>query len=321
MIDDSRLDGLPRWGFASPGSLRDDLTRRALAGVKTATTGLRVEYELDGDPLPLPGARQVLVGSAEQPVAIVETTSRPVVRLADIDDAHAIDEGEGFADASAFRIAHERYWGREIDQLRARLGDPTFRVTDDTPVVAERFRVAEVLGPDPAARITVRPAMLADRPAVDAFLDANESAVVARRNELVDARRHPALIAESEGALAGVATWIAGQGSLEILTLHAMHPGQGAGSALIAAARTVAGAIGAGRMWLVTTNDNLDALRFYQRRGLRLARVDAGAVDRSRATRKPAIPTVGLYGIPMRDELELELAVEAEDDVDPGGSG
>ena len=59
----------------------------------------------------------------------------------------------------------------------------------------------------------------------------------------------------------------------------------------------------------MTTNDNVDALRFYQRRGFRLARVDAGAVDRSRATIKPAIPEVGDHGIPLRDELELEMAI------------
>jgi uncharacterized protein YhfF/N-acetylglutamate synthase-like GNAT family acetyltransferase len=310
MMDRSVLEGLPRWGFASPGSLRDDLTRRALAGVKTATTGLRVEYELDGDPLPVAGARQVLIGSAGQPVAIVETTGAALLRFADVDDAHAIDEGEGFANAAEFRTAHERFWARELDQLRASLGDPTFTIDDDTPVVAERFRVVEVLGPDPHAGLIVRPAMAEDRPAVDAFLAAREADVVARLDELVDATRHPALIAEADGALAGVATWIAAAGSVEVLTLHAANPWHGAGSALTAAARTLAGAIGARRLWLITTNDNLDALRFYQRRGLRLVTVHAGAVDRSRATLKSAIPAIGLFGIPIRDELELETDVD-----------
>ena len=60
------------------------------------------------------------------------------------------------------------------------------------------------------------------------------------------------------------------------------------------------------RLWLVTTNDNLDALRFYQRRGLRIVAVSPGAVDRSRAL-KPEIPRLGAYGIPLRDEIVLEL--------------
>ena len=59
--------------------------------------------------------------------------------------------------------------------------------------------------------------------------------------------------------------------------------------------------------------DNLDALRFYQRRGLRLTRVDPGAVERSRSALKPGIPEVGFYGIPIRDELELELTAEGSD--------
>ena len=58
-------------------------------------------------------------------------------------------------------------------------------------------------------------------------------------------------------------------------------------------------------MWLVTTNDNVDALRFYQRRGLRISGLRIGAVDESRARLKPQIPEIGAYGIPLRDEIEL----------------
>jgi hypothetical protein len=53
----------------------------------------------------------------------------------------------------------------------------------------------------------------------------------------------------------------------------------------------------------------VDALRFYQRRGFRLAKLHPGAVDESRARLKPEIPAVGDHGIPLRDELELELDV------------
>jgi hypothetical protein len=57
---------------------------------------------------------------------------------------------------------------------------------------------------------------------------------------------------------------------------------------------------------VITTNDNLDALRFYQRRGFRLAALHRGAVDDSRARLKPQIPPIGDHGIKLRDELELE---------------
>lgn len=147
------LEALPRWGFAFPGRIRDELTALALAGTKTATAGLLVELELDGEAVPRPGERSVLLDSDERAVAIIETTSCRVIRLADVDDAHAIDEGEGYPDAAAFRATHERFWNGYIGELRERLGDPTFAITDDTLVTAERFRVVTRLdvppGPEP----------------------------------------------------------------------------------------------------------------------------------------------------------------------------
>jgi hypothetical protein len=76
------------------------------------------------------------------------------------------------------------------------------------------------------------------------------------------------------------------------------------GSALLAAVENHARADGFHRIWLITTNDNLDALRFYQRRGYVIAAVHSGAVDRARRL-KPGIPEVGYYGIPIHDEVEL----------------
>jgi hypothetical protein len=75
----------------------------------------------------------------------------------------------------------------------------------------------------------------------------------------------------------------------------------------VAAARSVAAAHACRRIWVLTTNDNVDALRFYQRRGFRLGALRPGAVDEARRTRKPEIPEIGDHGIPLRDEIELEL--------------
>ena len=160
-------------------------------------------------------------------------------------------------------------------------------------------------------RISVRPATGPDRPVVDAFLEANQSAVVARRGELVDARREQALLAEDdEGALVAVATWVVSGDEIELLTIHVDRQWSGIGSALLDAVAAMGRTRGCRRLWLITTNDNVDALRFYQRRDLRLARIDTGAVDWSRLTLKPGIPEVGLHGIPIRDEVELELILE-----------
>jgi uncharacterized protein YhfF len=136
---------LSRWGFDEPGPLRDKLTALALAGTKTTTASLLVDFELEGVELPEPGETQVLVDSAERPVAIVETVDCRVVRLADVPDRHAIDEGEGYANAAEFRVAHERYWNGYIDTVRTGLGDPSFALSDDSMVVLERFRIVERL--------------------------------------------------------------------------------------------------------------------------------------------------------------------------------
>lgn len=146
MSDD--FSELKRWGFDVPGPLRDKLTGLALAGIKTTTASLLVDYEIENVDLPAVGQRDLLVDSADRPVAIVETVDRRVVRLADVDDRHAIDEGEGYANAAEFRSAHERYWNGNIKKLRAELGDPGFRLTDDTMVVLERFVIVELLDPN-----------------------------------------------------------------------------------------------------------------------------------------------------------------------------
>ncbi|UWP84745.1 GNAT family N-acetyltransferase [Dactylosporangium fulvum] len=98
---------------------------------------------------------------------------------------------------------------------------------------------------------------------------------------------------------------------LEIVTVDAPARRQGVGTALLEAAREVAVRSGVRRVWLITTNDNLDALRFYQRRGMRITRAHPGAVQRARL-HKPAIPVVGDYGITLHDELELELLMTPE---------
>ena len=136
-----------RWGFAEPGPLRDELTALALAGIKTTTASLYLELVIDGESIPETGQRDLLVDSADRPVAIVETVSVRVIRLADVDDRHAIDEGEGYEDAASFRASHERYWmgSGVVDRIRTHLGDPDWSIDDDTLVVTERFRIVEVL--------------------------------------------------------------------------------------------------------------------------------------------------------------------------------
>ncbi|MFJ3636443.1 ASCH domain-containing protein [Streptomyces sp. NPDC090112] len=136
-------DDLPPYLLGFPGPLRDQLVAAVLSGAKTSTTGLLAEYEAEREPLPEPGARSLLVDSAGKGVAVVEVTAVEVLRLGDVGLQHALDEGEGYASVAEWRTAHEEFWHSE--PVRAAVGDPAFTVDDNSRVVAERFRVVELL--------------------------------------------------------------------------------------------------------------------------------------------------------------------------------
>jgi ribosomal protein S18 acetylase RimI-like enzyme len=147
-----------------------------------------------------------------------------------------------------------------------------------------------------------------DRVWAEAHLeDAFGGAEQARRGELIDVLTLPGFVAEQDSRPVGLVTYRIDGRSCELAFIAAFERHRGIGTALLAA--LVEAAAGCDRIWLATTNDNLDALRFYQRRGFRLSALRPGAVDEARASLKPRIGTVGEYGIPLRDELELELVL------------
>jgi GNAT superfamily N-acetyltransferase len=121
----------------------------------------------------------------------------------------------------------------------------------------------------------------------------------------------PGFIAERSGRIAGLVTFEVRPGVLEIVTINALDLYKGIGTMLIEAVRAEAKRLGCHQVTLTTTNDNIGALRFYQRRGFRLAAIRPGAVDRSRQ-RKPEIPRNGDFGIPLRDEIDLACPVLKE---------
>lgn len=136
----------------------------------------------------------------------------------------------------------------------------------------------------------------------------------ARRGELIDALGEAGALAEVEGSTVGLVAWrleaAGGEAEITILAVEEGARGRGIGRALLDTAVEALRAAGVRRAWLVTTNDNLTALRLYQRAGWRLAALRPGAVDEARRTLKPSIPALGDDGIPIRDELELELVLE-----------
>lgn len=169
--------------------------------------------------------------------------------------------------------------------------------------------------------MNVRPREAADGGAAREFPARHDSLRVARLGELVHPLDHPALIAGTAGGrLLGMLTYVPGPDwrQCEILTLHADEQWRGAGSALVEAAGQLTGRLGCTRLWDITTNDNVDALRFYQRRGFRLVRVHPGAVDRSRARLKPEIPP---RGRPRDPAARRDRARKAAVTHRTGGSG
>lgn len=104
----------------------------------------------------------------------------------------------------------------------------------------------------------------------------------------------------------GLVTFYIEGAGCEVTSLDSLSEGEGIGTALIEAVAAVARKKGCRRLSLITTNDNLHALGFYQRRGFELTGIHRGAIDRAREL-KPAIPLIGQNNIPLRDEIELEL--------------
>jgi ribosomal protein S18 acetylase RimI-like enzyme len=119
-------------------------------------------------------------------------------------------------------------------------------------------------------------------------------------------RELPGFVAIDDGTMVGLVTYHIDDAACEIVTLNSVKPGIGIGTALIDAIKRIARQANCTRLWLVTTNDNIDALRFYQKRGFALGAVRRNAVEQSRKI-KPQIPLIGEHGIPLRDEIELEM--------------
>jgi uncharacterized protein YhfF len=135
------LDDLPAAEFAFPGPLRDQLVAAILSGAKTSTSSLLLGYERENEALPQVGQRSAVLDSGGRRVTVIEVTEVRVVRLADVDLQHALDEGEGYESVAQWRSGHERFW--HSAEVRAEMGDPDFTVDDDTLVVAERFRLLD----------------------------------------------------------------------------------------------------------------------------------------------------------------------------------
>lgn len=135
------------------------------------------------------------------------------------------------------------------------------------------------------------------------------------RGRLYDASLQDGFIAWEQTRRIGLVTYAIRPDGCEITTLESLTPGHGIGSRLLETVRRAASRAGSQRVWLITTNDNTTALRFYQRQGWRIVAWYRDSITQSRLL-KPQIPLLGIDDIPIRDEIELEILPLPDDTTD-----
>jgi GNAT superfamily N-acetyltransferase len=158
-----------------------------------------------------------------------------------------------------------------------------------------------------------------DREEVAEFVEKHwRSRLVMSRGRAFYPHEEEGFIERRDGRIAGLLTFRVDEEGLEILTLNSVLEGAGIGSSLILDAIQEARTRSCTCVWFTTTNDNIKGFRFYQRLGFRMVAVNVGVVDEARKV-KPQIPEIGQDGIPVHDEIVLELRIEPY--LDPPGAG
>ncbi len=122
--------------------------------------------------------------------------------------------------------------------------------------------------------------------------------------EVHDPHKLPGFIATEGFERVGLITYDIRDKDCEVVTIDALCQFMGVGTMLLDKVEETARAAGCTRMWSLTTNDNLDAQRFFQKRGFVIREVQVGGMTKIRLL-KPTIPKIGYYGIPIRDVMEF----------------
>ena len=158
--------------------------------------------------------------------------------------------------------------------------------------------------------ILIKPLERDDEEWVKTILEKQWGSVkVVARGKVINALKLPGFKAVLNRGNVGLITYFLDKADCEIVTLDSLAEGEGVGSKLIEEVIRIAKENRCRRVWLITTNDNLNALRFYQKRGFVLAALYPNALVQSRKL-KPEIPKTGIDGLPLRDEIELEMKLD-----------
>jgi ribosomal protein S18 acetylase RimI-like enzyme len=135
--------------------------------------------------------------------------------------------------------------------------------------------------------------------------------IVISRGKVHQLDQLPGFVAVCGESIVGLITFHMYNSDCEIVFLDSKAENQGIGSALIQLVRNTAERDGCMRLWLITSNDNIRAIRFYQKRGFDMKCIHRYAIDEARKI-KPSIPVIGAEGIPVRHEIEFEILLGQE---------
>lgn len=285
------------FAFGDSPRSADELLDFVRGGTKRATAGALADHGRGDEPFPTPGQCWGLLDGAGDGCVVMEVVEVRVGRLDSVDAAFAWDEGE-----------HDRTIERWLEGHRAFFRRNGVAHPDGLETVFERFRVVWPAEDTPAwLAAGVRQLRHDERAwAVDALRRGWGSTVVVSRGVAHDAAGLPGLVAVRDRRPVGLLTFRPRPGGqTEIVTIDALQPRRGVGAALVEGIVELGRRSGWRRLWLVTTNDNTPALRFYQRHGFDLVALHRDALARSREL-KPDIPAAGRDDIPIAHELELE---------------
>ena len=148
-----------------------------------------------------------------------------------------------------------------------------------------------------------------DRTLVDEFIRQQwyTTTMIIRGKEIDMTQKEGFYVKEQEDII-GLITYFVSDDVLEVISLNSLRENQGIGTKLVDAVIREAKDRKLKKILVVTTNDNINAIKFYQKRGFDMACLYHNALDISRKI-KPEIPLIGDHSIPLRHEIEFELLI------------
>jgi ribosomal protein S18 acetylase RimI-like enzyme len=93
----------------------------------------------------------------------------------------------------------------------------------------------------------------------------------------------------------------------EIVLLETFIQNKGIGTKIIEKIKEIAKTNNCKKIWLITSNENINAIKFYQKRGFHISNIYLNAMEETRKI-KPEIPKFS-NGIEVRDEIEFEINI------------